>query len=131
LQHTNHLMTIMGGFELMNEMMTMVNVVGFDKVWLDYATNYKRKAFEISHNRFPVRRLLAYAAWKHRSPQMVSEAWKDLWNRIEHQEAPSLSISTVTAPWVPAPLTEWNGISTNDAALWSLDAIYMQEVIRQ
>lgn len=131
LQHTNHLMTIMGGFELMNEMMTMVNVVGFDKVWLDYATNYKRKAFEISHNRFPVRRLLAYAAWKHRSPQMVSEAWKDLWNRIEHQEAPSLSISTVTAPWVPAPLTEWNGISTNDAALWSLDAIYMQEVIKQ
>jgi len=131
LQHTNHLMTIMGGFELMNEMMTMVNVVGFDKVWLDYATNYKRKAFEISHNRFPVRRLLAYAAWKHRSPQMVSEAWKDLWNRIEHQEAPSLSISTVTAPWVLAPLTEWNGISTNDAALWSLDAIYMQEVIKQ
>ena len=130
LQHTNHLMTIMGGFELMNEMMEMVNVEGFDHVWLDYASNYKQKAFEISHNRFPVRRLLAYAAWKHRNPQMMDEAWKDLWNRIEHQEAPSLSISTIDAPQVPSPLTEWKGVSTNDAALWSLDAIYMQEVIK-
>lgn len=131
LQHTNHLMTIMGGFELMNEMMTMVNVPGFDEVWLDYASNYKRKAFEISHNHFPVRRLLAFAAWKHRNPKMMDEAWKDLWNRIEHQQAPALSISTIQAPKVPSPVTEWNGISTNDAALWSLDAIYMQEVIKR
>ena len=131
LQHTNHLATIMGGFELMNEMMTMVNVPGFDDVWLDYATNYKRKAAEITRNRFPVRRLLSYAAWKHRNPKMMNEAWMDLWNRIEHQEAPSFSITTVSAPLVPSPLTEWKGISTNDAAMWSLDAIYMQEVIKQ
>lgn len=131
VQHTNHLMTIMGGFEMMNELSEMVSVEGFDRVWLDYASNYKRKAFEITHNHFPVRRLLAYAAWKQRNPNMKSEAWKDLWGRIEHEEAPSFHISKITPPQVPSPLTEWNGISTNDAALWSLDAIYMQEVIKQ
>ncbi|WP_368045037.1 hypothetical protein [uncultured Muribaculum sp.] len=34
-------------------------------------------------------------------------------------------------PEVPAPMDEARPISTNDAAMWSLDAIYMQETIPQ
>lgn len=35
----------------------------------------------------------------------------------------------VTLPAAPAPLDESDGLNTNDVSLWSLDAIYMQEVI--
>ena len=130
VRHTNHLMTIMGGFEVMNEMLPMVHMPSFERIWLDYATRYKQMSFELAHSRFPVRRLLAYSAWQHRDPKMAAEAWHDLWNRIEHDDAPAFGITTVLPPETPSPVTEWHGISTNDAALWSLDAIYMQEVIK-
>jgi hypothetical protein len=32
-------------------------------------------------------------------------------------------------PEVPMPVDELPGLSTNNAALWSLDAIYMLEVL--
>ncbi len=131
-KHTNHLATIMGGFEVMNEMLAILpegTRRQFLPVWLDYARRYKQMAFELSRNRFPVRRLQAYAAWQTRSPQLAAEAWNDLWNRIEHEAAPKFSIQRVYPPEVAAPVDEWNGLSTNDAALWSLDAIYMQEVL--
>jgi hypothetical protein len=123
-------MTIMGGFEVMNEMLPMVHMPVFESVWLNYASRYKQMSFELTHSKFPVRRLFAYAAWQHRDPKMAAEAWHDLWNRIEHNEAPAFGITTVLPPEVPSPVTEWHGISTNDAAMWSLDAIYMQEVIK-
>ena len=131
VRHTNHLMTIMGGFEVMNELLPMVDVAAFRPVWLDYASRYKQMALELTHSKFPVRRLLAYAAWQRRDPTMAAEVWNDLWNRIEHDDAPTFGITTIMPPEVPSTQTEWHGISTNDAALWSLDAIYMQEVIKR
>ncbi len=129
LQQTNHLMPIMGGFEMMNEMMLMLPDNEWADTWLDYAANYKRKALEINHNRFRISRLLAYAAYHLRDPQMAREAWYDLFNQLETAPAPDFYIHTVEPPLVPAPLDECNGISTNDASIWSLDAIYMQEVV--
>lgn len=129
LETTNHLMTIMGGFEVMNEMMRMIDLPEWKDAWLDLAKNYKRKAWELRRNRFRVSRLLGYAAFQTRNPQMAEEAWTDLFTRLEHTPAPPFYISKVLPPEVPAPLDEWPAISTNDAALWSLDAIYMQEVI--
>ena len=101
----------------------------FKDIWLDHALRYKQMARQVSHNNFPVRRLQAYAAWQTHSPQLAAEAWADLWGRIEHEAAPSLRIKRVKPPLVPAPIDEWHGLSTNDAALWSLDAIYMLEVL--
>ena len=60
---------------------------------------------------------------------MTKEAWEDLFTRLEHTPAPPFRITKLFPPEVPAPLDECVSISTNDAALWSLDAIYMQEVI--
>ena len=129
LQNTNHLMTIMGGFETMNEILQMTEDKDFERMWTENAAVYKQKAREISNNHFPVRRWMAYAAYKKRNAKLKNEVWDDLWHRIEHQEAPRFEVKTVIPPLVPAPMTEWRGISTNDAALWSLDAIYMLEVI--
>jgi hypothetical protein len=119
----------MGGFEMMNELMEMVDVPSFNRAWLDFAIHYKQKAWEISTNRFPVRRLMAYAANKTGNKQLAAEAWNDLWSRVEHEARGAFSLHDVTPPDVPETITEWDGISSNDAALWSLDAIYMLEVI--
>ena len=64
-------------------------------------------------------------------PKTAAEAWKDLWSKLEHTPAPEFKIEKVLPPEVPAAMDECKTISTNDAALWSLDAIYMQEVIPQ
>ena len=129
LESTNHLMTIMGGFEIANKMMRMIDIPEWKDAWLDHAARYKKKAWELSHSRFRISRLMAYAAYHLRDRQMAEEAWTDLFTRLEHTPAPSFRITTILPPEVPAPLDECTSISTNDAALWSLDAIYMQEVI--
>lgn len=132
---TNHLATIMGGFEVMNELLPLLPsaekqwpglAAKFSNTWLDYAQRYK----QMSRGSFPVRRLLAYSAWQKRSPQLTAEAWRDLWGRIEHTSAPAFRIDRIEPPQVPAPIDYWWGISTNDAALWSLDAIYMIETLQ-
>ena len=136
-QNTNHLATIMGGFEVMNELLSLPlkpsqggeQLESFKPVWLDHALRYKPMALSVSRNRFPVRRLLAYAAWQTRSPQLAAEAWADLWGRIEHNAAPQFHIDRLTPPLVPSPIDEWLGLTTNDAAMWSLDAIYMLETL--
>lgn len=131
LQTTNHLMTIMGGFEIMNELMDLIPDSDWEAAWLEHATDYKRKAFEIRHNRFRVSRLQAYSAWKLGDKKLAKEAWEDLLTRAEHTAAPAPEVKVVSGSDVPAPIHEMTPVSTNDAALWSLDAIYMQEVIPQ
>ncbi len=107
VRSTNHLVTIMGGFEVMNELMPLVAEDGFARCWLDYARRYKQMALIHRRSSFPVRRLEAYAAWHDRDPERTAAVWKALWR---HGDSTS---------------------NTNDAALWSLDAIYMQEVLQR
>ena len=129
LQTTNHLMTIMGGFEVMNEMMQMIDLPEWRESWLDLAANYKQKSWELRHNSFRISRLHAYAAYYSRDMQKAKEAWDDLCADVPSVEKGGLSVETVLPPFVPSELDECKYISTNDAATWSLDAIYMQEVI--
>ncbi|WP_298072715.1 DUF6250 domain-containing protein [uncultured Bacteroides sp.] len=129
LQTTNHLMTIMGGFEVMNEMMQMIDLPEWRESWLDLAANYKQKSWELRRNSFRISRLHAYAAYYSRDMQKAKEAWDDLCADVPSVEKGGLSVETVLPPFVPSELDECKYISTNDAATWSLDAIYMQEVI--
>ncbi len=129
MQNTNHLLAIMGGFEVMNEVMCMVDMPEWEKLWLDHAINYKQKALTIGRNRFRVSRLAGYAAYKTMNEAKKKEAWIDLMTTLEHTPAPPFKIEKVLPPHVPAPKDECATISTNDAALWSLDAIYLMEVI--
>lgn len=106
VRSTNHLMTIMGGFEVMNELLPLTREEKFAHTWKDFARRYKQMSHDIRHSNFPVRRLEAYAAWQDRDPQRTATVWEALW---KHGDSTS---------------------NTNDAALWSLDAIYMQEVLQ-
>ena len=108
VRSTNHLMTIMGGFEVMNELFMMLDSRDskFPACWLDFARRYKQMALEIRNSEFPVRRLESYAAWMDRDPKRTESVWDALWRHGD------------------------NTSNTNDAALWSLDAIYMLEVLQ-
>lgn len=100
---TNHLFTIMGGFEVMNELLPLTGDKAFEACWLDFARRYKQMA----KNHFPVRRLEAYAAWRDRDPKRTATVWDSLWKLSDRTS------------------------NTNNAALWSLDAIYIQEVLQK
>ena len=129
MQNTNHLLAIMGGFEVMNEVMCMVDMPEWNKLWLNHAIDYKEKALTIGRNRFRVSRLAGYAAYHLMDEEKKKAAWHDLMTTLEHTPAPPFRIEKILPPHVPAPKDECATISTNDAALWSLDAIYMMEVI--
>ncbi len=98
---TNHLMTIMGGFEVAMEMKEMFDVPEFWKAWLDHA----RKYHEI--NGFGNGRLDGYAAYMDHDPQAASAAWERLLKTLER---PAFR-------------------NTNGAATWNLDTIYLLEVL--
>lgn len=98
---TNHLMTIMGGFEIMTEMQEMIDVPAFNAAWLEHARKYQ------TMSGFRVSRLNAYAAWKDHDVNAAAKTWSELFRGIDR-------------PIVP---------NTNGAATWSLDAIYCLEVL--
>ena len=106
-------------------MQDMIEIPEFNRVWLEHARDFKQ------YNHFRICRLTAYAAWHLYDPKLAAEAWEDLWSRKKQKLSPVLEIKRVSPPEAPVPLDEDTSISTNDAASWSLDAIYMQEVIPQ
>ena len=129
VRSTNHLMTIMGGFEVMNELLPLVRDTAFERTWLDFARRYKQMAAVIRHNHFPVRRLEAYAAWQDRDPKRMKTTWDALGGVGDHGLQLADAPHAILPPETPAAVDELRGLSTNNAALWSLDAIYMSEVL--
>lgn len=111
MQNTNHLLTIMGGFEMMNEMMLSLSTPEWENAWFRHACDYKEKALQISRNKFRIPRLQAYGYWHSGKSQYFHSAWDD--------------VNTHT------PFSNPSHFFTNDAATWTLDAIFMQEVANE
>lgn len=128
MKNTNHLMTIMGGFEVMNELMEMVDLPEWRKVWLDHAAHYTKKAWEISHSRFLIPKLTAYAAYQTSSPELKKQAWEELMPKDGRYPWQPLRMKKVLPPEVLSPIDEDTSVSTNSVATWAIDAIYMLEV---
>ena len=113
-QTTNHLMPIMGGFELINELQLSIDNPQFFYLWRIHNSQYKEKAFEIKRNKFRIPRLQAYAAWQGNAPT-AEAAWDSLLNNLplgSRDQSPKPNL--------------W----TNDCATWTMDAIFMQEALR-
>ena len=77
----------MGGFQVMNELMEMIDLPEWNRTWLTFAREYKEKARTITHNPFPVTRLTAYAAAKTGNRELAAEAWDELWH-VWHNDKP-------------------------------------------
>ena len=129
LLSTNHLMTIMGGFEIMNEMLRMIHVPQWEAAWLDHAARDKEMAMRVRNNNFRISRLLAYAAYHHRDAGKAREAWADMLRAMGRADGRRYQARQLMPPEVPAVQDEVEAISTNGVSTWALDAIYMQEVI--
>lgn len=123
--HTEHLVTIMGGFEVQHELDEMLPNKAWRRTWLDFCRNYE----SMTKNSFRVSRLKAYAAWKLNDRQMAEAAWRDMWTYNSKLQHYRFDLRHIEGPEVPQPIDESPQTSTNDCALWSLEAIFMQEVI--
>ncbi len=109
---TNHLMPIMGGFELLNEMEMSISNPAFYEAWLTHNRDYKETALKVTRNKFRIPRLAAYAGWRLGDELQKLQAWNDLLSNL--------------------PLSEKKpSIWTNDCATWTLDAIFMKETINK
>ena len=128
IQNTNHLMTIMGGFEITNELMQMIDIPAWNKAWLNHAIHYSPKAWELSRSRFYIPRLTAYAAYHQSDNTLKERAWKELIPDIENGNLRPFRTQKVLPPETLYPQDENIFVSTNGAATWALDAIYMLEV---
>lgn len=124
---TNHLKFIMGGFELMHEMLDMVPDKKFEACYLDHNARYHK----VSTNKFRISRLKGYAAAKLGDKALAEETWRDMWEYSRPMQHYRFEPKQLLPPEVPQPLTESASTTTNDCALWSLEAIYLQEVIPQ
>lgn len=122
---TSHLMLIMGGFEIMNELQEMVPNKAFWAAYLDHNARYHR----VTRNAFRISRLKAYAACQNHDPELARLAWREMFRYSDQAQHYDFNAYPVGAPEVPSPITESPFTNTNDAALWSLDAIYMLETI--
>lgn len=124
VQHTNHLCTIMGGFEFMNEMMLSIHNKPWAAAWLDHAANYRYKAKTITHNSFPCPRLGLYAYWQTGNGEKLSVAKKEMQQHHPFSDTGWLFHTNNTST-DPKPAGYF---FTNDAATWALDAIFLQEI---
>ncbi len=124
---TNHLKLIMGGFELMHELLDMVPDRKFAACYLEHNARYHK----VTRNRFRISRLKAYGAAMLHDKALADEAWTDMWRYSGPEQHYRFDPRQLVPPEVPQPLTESPETTTNDCALWSLDAIYLQEVIPQ
>lgn len=115
---SNHLMQIMGGFELLCEMQLSIPHPTFYNVWLDHNRQYKEKAYEIKKSRLLIPRLTGHAGWMLGDEERKQTAWQDL---LKHRPLPATWEETQQRPSV------W----TNDCATWTLDAIFLKEVIKR
>ena len=128
IQNTNHLMTTMGGFEITNELMQMIDIPIWNKAWLDHAAHYTPKSKELSNSTFYIPRLTAYAAYQSYDNTLKERAWKELNPRNDQQSLRPFNTQKILPPEVLYPQDENTSVSTNSAATWALDAIYLLEV---
>jgi hypothetical protein len=131
-----HLATIMGGAEMMFELLTFLDHKKFADAWLEYCTYYSMprndsaRAVDKAHlpsNSFVIPRLTAYAAMVKKDDKLAARAWSELLGRRGLN--PMYATRKVSVPAVLNDLEENGMMSTNDAAIWSISAIFLPGMI--
>jgi len=138
----NHLATIMGGYEILMEMLDMIDYKPFRKTFTEYCRYYSmsvnsaertaktRKWGDIN---FRTPRLTAFAAKELNDDSLAARAWREFligrrWqssnSRPELYTAKLISGAEVTRPVHENPF-----VGTNGTSQWGLNAIIMLELI--
>ncbi|MGC3988254.1 MAG: hypothetical protein QM796_00950 [Chthoniobacteraceae bacterium] len=131
----SHLSCVFGGIEVAAELISLLDVPEFEKVWLQYAELYSAPADEqtkVFGHKLKLNvlttahsRMTAYAAWKKGDPKLAERAWHEFMeaDKKNDQAHRDQLLKKVEGPAVLETLEEVPWISTNDTAQWSLAAI--------
>ena len=77
-ENVNHLLSLMGGFELMGEMLILDEVPSlWRNTWLHFCTEYRDRAIRLKKNGYPIARLNAYSHWHTHQPQQLQGALQE------------------------------------------------------
>ncbi|MGA9659257.1 MAG: Tat pathway signal sequence domain protein, partial [Asticcacaulis sp.] len=128
----SHLNGVFGVFEMHMELMKLVDVPAYKKVWLDYCRLYNAPAAELTaflgsppkgrnlregHSRYT-----AYAARELNDKALAKRAWEEF--LVGEGGSTKLNATTthIAGPAVLSPVDEDPRVSTNGAAQWALAA---------
>lgn len=137
----NHLATIMGGYEILEELFQMIDHPSFMKTYTEYCKFYgmpdddperNDKNRRWGNNNFRIPRLGAFAAHQLNDDRIAQRAWDDfLADRqgIPMVGKPLYDARLIDVPHVLRTVHENPRVGTNGAAQWGLNAIFMLELI--
>jgi hypothetical protein len=135
-----HLNGAFGVFEMMAELLELVDVPAYRAAWLDYCAFYNAPAAEFTAKtgakwaprglRQGHAKFTAYAAAQLKRPDLARRAWAELASQGDRPDRASASPAhRVSGASVLNPVDEITGISTNDAAQWGLAAIAISALV--
>ncbi len=129
-----HLVTIMGGAELVFELDGLIDDPAWSKAWVRFCAYYNAPLAERQaalgpaaidrYFAYPVwhARLTAWAAVKLKDPVLAKRAWTEFLAKTKTgQENSPEPITRVTGTAVLNPIDEMEGVSTNQSAQWALN----------
>jgi hypothetical protein len=129
----SHLNAVFGAVEILAELVTLIDVPGFEAAWLQYCALFNApkdeqiRALGTGHGATNAlltghSRLSAYAAWKRQDAALAKRAWAEFQVSGKGGSQP-LSSRRINGPLVLNPVDETPWISTNETAQWGLAAI--------
>ncbi len=136
ITHRNHLATLMGGFEFLEEMFIHLDLPEFKSTYTDYAKYYNMTADDPQreddkkdwgNTPFKIPRLTAFAGQNLSDSTLMKRAWKEFLsdnNRRSGGQNDFYNSILIDGPEFIRPIHEASRIGTNFAAQWGLNAIY-------
>ena len=144
LTNHNHLATIMGGYEILNELFYLIDYKPFRKTFTDYCRFYSMNQNDTTRTKqtqnwgdinFRTPRLTAFAARELKDDGLAQRAWSEFLNfRRRNFDEPGIKSNNYGTKLISVPETlnsihENPFVGTNGTAQWGLNAIFMLELI--
>ena len=137
-----HLVTIMGGAELVFELDGLIDDPAWAKAWTRFCAFYNAPLAERQaalgpkaidrYFEFPVwhARLTAWAAKKLNDPVLAQRAWKEFLAKTKSgQESSPAPIKRLAGNTVLKPIDEMANVSTNQSSQWSLNLFELMALV--
>ena len=137
--NSQHLATIMGGAEMMFELMDLIDNKDFKKAWIHYCEYYsmprndearEEKYQRLPTNSFLIPRMTAYAAYQKKDMHLAERAWSEFAGRMFGSRS-MFSLTPVEVPYVLNPIEENRGVSTNSVAQWGINAVFIPGFLKE
>ncbi|HEU4390283.1 MAG TPA: Tat pathway signal sequence domain protein [Blastocatellia bacterium] len=132
-----HLAALMGGPELSFEMTPLIGLPEWTDAWLNYCEYLQAPREEqvkvlggpVDNGRGPhYSKMTAFAAFVKQDAKLASRAWQEFLGNPQRGRAP-FAAKRLDGADVPSSVDEIPGVSTNNAAQWSLNAIELLELV--